>query len=198
MPTIRPACEDVRRTSPASGVVDAMSPRDHYVPRHRYPRLRSSRFSAATDPLSVAADRQPRLCLTTAEADPSLHPTGAPKDLGNKRLQTYGAWRRRPIFFDSRNVRTSAPYTRGRPMPPAWSFLTYGDTNCMRRQRYARMRTPTAHRATVSLTTTVAREPTHRFVRLTPSPRRHVPPMRPLPHVRTLVQQLILSLNGKS
>ena len=78
-----------------------MSPCDHHVSRHRYPRPRGSRISTATDPLSVAADREPRLCLTTAEADPSLHPTGAPKAVGNARLPTYGAERKREDFVDS-------------------------------------------------------------------------------------------------
>ena len=91
VPTTRKACEDVRRSSPASGVDDAMSPCDHHVSRQRYPRLRGSRISAATGPLSVAADREHRLCLTTAKVDPSLHPTTAPKTIGNVRLPTYGA-----------------------------------------------------------------------------------------------------------
>ena len=103
-----------------------MSPCDHHVSRHRYHQLRGSRISAATEPLSVVADRESRLCLTTAETDTSLHSTGALKAVGNVRLPTYGAGRERRDFVHQPPVRTSAWYPRGHRMPPAPPLLDTG------------------------------------------------------------------------
>ena len=101
VPTNLKTSENVRRSTPASGAVGAMSPFHHQIPRHRCPLLLGNDMSTVSDPLSVAADQEVPLRPTTAEADPSLHPTRATNAAVNVRRTMYGAGTRRGGFIDS-------------------------------------------------------------------------------------------------
>ena len=59
-------------------VVDAMSPCDHHVSRHCYPRLRPRRIAGASDPLSDARILESDLRDTTPRRTPRI--VGSPAD----------------------------------------------------------------------------------------------------------------------
>ena len=70
-------------------VVDTMSPCDHHVSRHRYPRLRSRRIASVSDPLSIATVQDTSLGAMVATAEPPLRRPTVPTHTHSEPFSTF-------------------------------------------------------------------------------------------------------------